>query len=261
MPLLFHWQLWTGPRELTLRGAGVGLRAVAAGADARRAGGAAAAAARTARAQLDAAPAPTLAAALARAALAAGGGRRDRRAPPRVYFSIITIRNHYNLQTAGYDLGIENNLVWNAAHWNGPLFKTSVHAAARTATHIGLHETYISYLIGIPYRLAPRPETLLVLQSMLIGAAALPLFAFARRHLGAWTACLVALLFLFNAPLHGSNLYDFHYLPFAPLFLWTTLALLEARRDRWAAVAIVLTLANREDMSALLIVRRRCTCC
>ena len=35
-----------------------------------------------------------------------------------VYFSIITIRNHYNLQTAGYDLGIENNLVWNAAHWN-----------------------------------------------------------------------------------------------------------------------------------------------
>ena len=54
--------------------------------------------------------------------------------------------------------------------------------------------------------------------------------------------------------MHGSNLYDFHYLPFAPLFLWTTLALLEARRDRWAAVAIVLTLANREDMSALLIV-------
>jgi uncharacterized membrane protein len=38
------------------------------------------------------------------------------------------------------------------------------------------------------------------------------------------------------------------------LFLWTTLALLEARRDRWAAVAIVLTLANREDMSALLVV-------
>ena len=62
------------------------------------------------------------------------------------------------------------------------------------------------------------------------------------------------MLFLFYAPLHGSNLYDFHYLPFAPFFLWTTLALLEARRDRWAAVAIVLTLANREDMSALLIV-------
>ena len=171
-----------------------------------------------------------------------------------IFFSIITIRNHFVLQTAGYDLGIENNLVWNAAHWNGPLFKTSVQMGGPVGTHIGLHETYISYLIGIFYRLAPRPETMLVLQSLLIGAAALPLFAFARRHLGAWTACLVAVLFLFNAPMHGSNLYDFHYLPFAPLFLWTTLALLAARRDRWAAVAIVLTLANREDMSALLIV-------
>ena len=94
-----------------------------------------------------------------------------------IFFSIITIRNHYNLQTAGYDLGIENNLVWNAAHWNGPLFKTSVQTSGPVGTHIGLHETYISYLIGIPYRLVPRPETLLVLQSLLIGAAALPLYA------------------------------------------------------------------------------------
>jgi len=171
-----------------------------------------------------------------------------------IFFSIITIHHHYSLQSAGYDLGVENNLVWNAAHWNGPLFKTSVHAGGPIGSHIGLHETYISYLIGIPYRLLPRPETLLVLQAFLIGGAAIPLYAVARRHLGAWTACLVALLFLFNAPVQGSNLYDFHYLPFAPFFLWTTLALLQARRDRWAAVAIVLTLANREDMSALLVV-------
>jgi uncharacterized membrane protein len=170
-----------------------------------------------------------------------------------IYFSIITIRNHYNLQTAGYDLGVENNLVWNAAHWNGPLFKTSP-IGGPTSSHIGYHETYISYLLGIPYRLFPRPEFLLVLQSILIGAAALPLYAYTRRHLGAWTACLIALLCLFYAPHQTSNLYDFHYLPFAPFFLWTTLALLAAHRDRWAVVAIVLTLANREDMSALLVV-------
>ena len=170
-----------------------------------------------------------------------------------VYFSIITIQNHYRLGTSGYDLGIENNLVWNAAHANGPLFKSSV-IGGPTSTHLGLHTTWISYLIAIPYRLLPRPETLLVLQAMLIGGAALPLYAFARRHIGDWLACLVGLLFLLYPPLHGSNLYDFHYLPFAPFFLWTTLALLEAKRDRWAVVAVVLTLANREDMSALLAV-------
>jgi uncharacterized membrane protein len=252
VPLLFHWQVWTGPRELSFAALAA---AFALSLQALMRVALAAPPLLPAHRQLQIeAFRRDIAGALARlpwlpTAVVAIAVLRY-----ALYFSIITIRNHYNLQTSGYDLGIENNLVWNAAHWNAPLFKTSVHAAGPLGTHIGLHETYISYLIGIPYRLFPRPEALLVLQSVLIGGAAFPLYAFARRHLGAWTACFVALLFLFNAPVHGSNLYDFHYLPFAPLFLWTTLALLQARRDRWAAVAIVLTLANREDMSALLIV-------
>ena len=170
-----------------------------------------------------------------------------------VLLSVLTLQNHYKLGTSGYDLGIENNLVWNAAHLNGPLFKSSV-IGGPTSSHLGLHTTWISYLIAIPYRLVPRPQTLLVLQAMLIGGAALPLYAFARRHIGDWLACLVSILFLLYPPLHGSNLYDFHYLPFAPFFMWTTLALLEAGRDRWAVLAVVLALANREDMSALLAV-------
>src|SRR5262249_37477311 len=85
-----------------------------------------------------------------------------------VYFSIITIQNHYRLGTAGYDLGIENNLVWNAAHFNAPLFKTSVIGGPKS-THIGFHETYISYLIGLPYRLYPHPQFLLAMQATLIG--------------------------------------------------------------------------------------------
>jgi uncharacterized membrane protein len=252
VPLLLHWQLWTGPREITFAVLasvfGLSLQALMRVALAAPPLLSEATRARLAAARTDVAGLLARAPWLPTAIVAVAVIRYA------VFFSIITIRNHYNLQTAGYDLGIENNLVWNAAHWNGPLFKTSVHAAGPLGSHIGLHETYISYLIGIPYRLLPRPETMLVLQSVLIGGAAIPLYVFARRQLGAWTACFVALLFLFNAPVHGSNLYDFHYLPFAPLFLWTTLALLEARRDRWAAVAVVLTLANREDMSALLVV-------
>ena len=168
-----------------------------------------------------------------------------------LYFSKLTIENHYLLGTSGHDLGIENNLIWNAVHFTGPLFKTSV-LAGPFSTHLGYHQTYITYVLGIPYRIWPHPEMLLVLQATLIGATAIPLFLFAYRHIGDWAACLVAVPCLAYAPLQGSNLYDFHYLPFAPFFLLLCLWLLEARRDRWAAVAIVLTLATREDFSALL---------
>jgi uncharacterized membrane protein len=251
VPLLFHWQLWYAGRELTFLAMVGGFVLTLQG---------------LMRLSLET---PPILPARLRAPLDAGlraAAIRIARVPwlptaivvtgvlgYAIYFSIITIQNHYRLQTYGYDLGIENNLVWNAAHFNAPLFKTSV-IGGPDSTHLGYHETYISYLIGIPYRLAPWPQTLLVLQATLIGGAALPLYAFARRHVGSWVACLVALLCLLYAPLHGSNLYDFHYLPFAPFFLWWCLWALESRRNVMAVVAVVLTLANREDMSALLMV-------
>ena len=155
MPLLFHWQLWTGPRELTFA-----VLASAFGLSLQALMRVALAAppllpART-RARIDALRADA-AAALARLpwlplAIVVLAVLRH-----AIYFSIVTIRNHYNLQTAGYDLGIENNLVWNAAHWNLPLFKTSVIGGAN-ATHLGYHETYISYLIALPYRLCAAPR-------------------------------------------------------------------------------------------------------
>jgi uncharacterized membrane protein len=168
-----------------------------------------------------------------------------------VYFSIHTINTHYRIETSVYDLGIENNLVWNAIHW-GPLFRST--PLGGTMTHLGYHQTYFAYVLGIPYRLAPRPETLLVLQALMLGFAAVPLYFLAKRKLGPWIACLFGLLYLFYAPLHGSNLYDFHYQPLGVFFLWSTLALLWARRDRWAVLSIVLLLSVREDMSALLAV-------
>ena len=249
VPLLFHWQLWSPGRELTflalVAAFGLALQALM-------------------RISLSTPP------------VFGGRGRyfvRRRLFPLRqlitrwrplpfalvltasaayaLYFSKLTIENHYLLGTSGHDLGIENNLIWNAVHFTGPLFKTSVLAGPHS-NHLGYHQTYIAYVLGIPYRIWPHPEMLLAIQATLIGATAIPLFLFGRRHIGDWAACLVAVLCLVYAPLQGSNLYDFHYLPFAPFFLLLCLWLLEARRDRWAAVAIVLTLATREDFSALL---------
>lgn len=251
VPLFFHWQLWYQGRELTFLALVavflLGLQALM-------------------RVSLEAGPilpervrdrlGPPLSRALARV--------RSQRWLPfaivvlgwlgyTIYFSVLTLQNHFKLQTMGWDLGIENNLVWNAAHFNRPLFKTSI-IGGPESTHLGFHETYISYLMGIFYRLWPHPQALLVYQAAVIGGGALPLFAFARRHVGDWTACLLSILYLMYAPLQGSNLYDFHYLPFAPFFIWWCLWALESRRNGMATVAIILTLANREDMSALVIV-------
>jgi uncharacterized membrane protein len=168
------------------------------------------------------------------------------------YFSYYTVINHQNLRTTSFDLGLEDNLLYNLVH-GGPFMKTSP-AFGPVGSHFGYHATWFSYVIAIPYAVFPRAETLLVFQSVMIGAAAIPLHLWATRHLGSWLGCFVAVAYLLYPGVHGSNLYDFHYLPLGVVFLWLTLYLLEAGRFRWGALAALLALSVREDVAAGLVI-------
>ena len=52
-------------------------------------------------------------------------------------------------------------------------------------THLGHYATFFAYVLVPIYAIAPRAETLLIIQATLIGAAVIPLFLFARNRLGA----------------------------------------------------------------------------
>lgn len=166
------------------------------------------------------------------------------------WFSVFTINNHRALRTSGFDLGIEENLLWNAAHLEFPLFRTTPLGGAQT--HLGYHQTWISYLIAPFYRLWPRAEFLLLLQAIGTSLGAVPLFLLARRRLGRWWGVALALLYLVYGPLHGSILYDFHYQPLGNVLILSTLYCLLERRLAGTIVFATLTLLLREDMSLLL---------
>lgn len=166
-----------------------------------------------------------------------------------LYFSVSTINNHQNFGTSAFDLGIETNLVWNAIHF-GPLFRSSPLGGGMM--HGGHHQTYFAYLIGPIYALVPRAETLLVVQSSFLGAAVIPLFLLARRRLGSAMALILSLCFVLYAPLHGANLYDFHYQPFGVFFILLLAYLMESGRSFKAIFPILLvTLSVREDIGAM----------
>jgi uncharacterized membrane protein len=60
--------------------------------------------------------------------------------------------------------------------------------------------------------------------------------------------------YLLYPPLHGSNLYDFHYPPLAPFFLWFTFYFVLARRTVLTIIFAIVTLSVREDVSIGLVV-------
>ncbi len=162
------------------------------------------------------------------------------------YFSFFTLRNHWNLRTAAFDMAIEDNVVFNAMR--GELLKASP-IFGPVGTHLGHHATFFAYLLVPFYALAPRAETLLIIQATLIGAAVIPLFLFARNRLGPYQAAFIAAMYVFYAPLHGANLYDFHYPPLGIGFVFWLAYLVDIGKYRWAVVPLLLSLSVREDMA------------
>jgi uncharacterized membrane protein len=162
-------------------------------------------------------------------------------------FSYYTVVHHRNVLSSSLDLGLEENVIWNALH-SGALFRTTPYGGP-TGNLVGEHAAYLSYLIAPLYAIHQSAETILILQAVLIGAAAIPLYLVARQYLGPWLSSLVGLLYLLYPPLHGSNLYDFHYPPLAPFFLWFTLFFVLTRRNMAALLFAILSLSVREDVS------------
>ncbi len=164
-----------------------------------------------------------------------------------VFFSAVTIIHHRNVLSSSLDLGLEDNLVWNVLH-GARLFKSSP-LGGPDASHLGFHATWFSFVIAPVYALRPNAETLLIIQAFLFGSAALPLYLLGTRYVSRWLACMVALSYILYPGLHGSNLYDFHYLPLGPFFLWFAVYFVELRRWIWAALFALLALSVREDVA------------
>lgn len=163
------------------------------------------------------------------------------------FFIFFTLRWHYKLRTGNYDLSINNNLMFGGLH--GRFLESTIVFPTDPGRYLANHAKFGAYLFLPVYALFPRAETLLVIQSVFIGLGAVPLFLFARRHLSEWTAVLLALAYLSYYPLHGANFSEFQAVPVAAFFVFGTAWALDARRYRLAAVALVIGLSMREDVS------------
>lgn len=163
------------------------------------------------------------------------------------YTAFFTIRHHHQILTSAFDLGIFDNLMFNTI--KGRFFQSPVMFGPGHHNSLSTHAEYEMVLFAPFYALAPRAETLLILQSVFLGGATIPLYLFARTMLSRWPSALLAVAYVFFAPLHGAHFYDFHWLPLGVFFyFWLFYAI--ASRKTWLCVLMVLLLMGlREDIA------------
>jgi uncharacterized membrane protein len=162
-----------------------------------------------------------------------------------LYMSFYTIRNHHLVGTTAFDLGIYDNLLFNAKH--GRFFHSPVLFGPGDRNYLAGHAEFAMLLFVPFYAIRPSAEAMLVIQAAVLGTSAIPLYLFARRLIPTWGATVLALAYLMFAPLHGPQFYDFHWLPLSMFFVfWMIYGVVSERR--WVTVLSVLVVyAIRED--------------
>jgi uncharacterized membrane protein len=163
------------------------------------------------------------------------------------YMSYFTILNHHLILTTAFDLGIYDNLMFNAL--KGHPFHSPVLFGPGTRNYLAGHAE-LGMLLFIPvYALRPGTETLLIIQACVFGFAAVPLYLFAARNIPRPAAVLVSYAYLLFAPLHLPNFYDFHWLPIAIFFHFWLYYALASRRNvlLWLVLCVLFTI--REDVA------------
>lgn len=133
-------------------------------------------------------------------------------------FSGYTIFMYYGFKTYGWDLGIFSQSLWTTINLGKPFHYTLETYVNPGQSFFGAHFSPILALVVPVYAVYQSPLTLLVLQSFVIGLAALPLYWIARDRLNSrlWGLTFAA-AFLLQPALQGMNCFDFHVEAFIPL--------------------------------------------
>jgi len=160
-----------------------------------------------------------------------------------IFFLIWTLGRHRSFNSYAFDLGWQNQAFYTLLRTGNP--RITLYA---TLNHLGNHFQPLYYLLAPIYAVHQDAATLLVLQTILLAVAVVPLYLIAERRLGSpWVALVVALVYLLYPALHGINNFDFHGLALLIPFVCSMLYALETDRLRLFWVFFVLALITRED--------------
>ena len=168
-----------------------------------------------------------------------------------ILFSYYTIMRHYSLRSDAWDLGIFSQVLYSTV--NGKIFYYNVEPYFNPShSFFGIHFSPILFLLVPFYAIFPKPETLLVAQSIILALAAYPLYLYSLVKTKLKTLSLaVSIAYLLNPLIQGVNWYDFHPQAFLPLFYFSMLYFLERKRVLPYLIFLLLSLCVLEQISII----------
>ncbi|MCI4372849.1 MAG: DUF2079 domain-containing protein [Thermoplasmata archaeon] len=173
-----------------------------------------------------------------------------------VYFSVslaLSWLRATELLTTTWDQGIYQQALWSTAHGR-PFYESADLETGGYRSLLQVHTVFLFYLLAPMYAAFPYQVTLFAVQSLVVAAAAVPLYLLGRDLTRSpWWGLVVPLVYLVWTPTLSSTLYDFHPEAFLPLELFTVVLLWERGRYRAGAIAVLVAFSTIELAPVLLL--------
>lgn len=155
-------------------------------------------------------------------------------------YSIVEITIYHSFRFYTWDLGICNQALWNTLH--GRLLYYTVHPFyTKTGCFLAAHFSPILLLLLPFYAFFPWPETLLVINILLVAIGALPVYQIANFLLkNEKGAVMLGILYLLFLPLQGATISGFSPESFiGTLFLFIVYYLMKSDFKKLALVFVL----------------------
>lgn len=150
----------------------------------------------------------------------------------------------------GFDLAFYQQAIWNTTQ--GRFLEVS--ATDFSSSLLGTDVILIYALMAPFYLVLPSPMTLLVVETVIVGLGALPVYWLAREKLGnAWAGLGLGLVYLLLPVVQNGNLYELRERPMAGTFLLFAFYFWYSRRLGWFSLFGVLALCCRPENGFVLI--------
>jgi uncharacterized membrane protein len=168
-------------------------------------------------------------------------------------FIWLSLLRHQAYQSHAFDLGNMDQAAWNTIHGAPLRFTDMALPDGRVLTdRLAIHVEPLLVPISLLYLVHGGPETLLVLQPLVVATGAVPAYLLARRaSLGPWQSLVFPAAYLLHPSLQNALLDDFHAVTLsAALLLWAMYYLVVDSLWAFAAFA-VLAAATKEEVALL----------
>lgn len=165
-----------------------------------------------------------------------------------IIFSILSVVR-FNLMVPNvYDIGNMEQGVWNTLH--GRILRMTTYYPAET--RLFAHVEPMLILITPLYALWQDPRTLLILQTIVVGIGALPLYLIVREKLkNSFIGLVFVFAYLMNPAIHQAVMTDFHTITFVPALFFFAYYFFFKNRTSLSFIFFMFILMCREESAAL----------